>query len=69
MNNVWEPYLGYIVKVCTYSFEFYVDQVSHLKKLEKVFERLDESEFILNIKKIKIKKLKNNLNVWLVISF
>lgn len=42
MNKVLEPYLGHFVQVFMDDFGIYGDRASHLEKLEKVFERLDE---------------------------
>lgn len=42
MNKVMEPYLGHFVRMFIDAFGIYVDRASHLEKLEKVFERLDQ---------------------------
>ena len=54
MNKVLEPYLGHFVRVFMDVFEIYGDKTSHLEKLEKVFERLDEPGIILSAEKRKI---------------
>ena len=43
------------------SFEVYVDQVSHLKKLEKIFECLNKPWIILSAEKTKIRYLSEHL--------
>ena len=53
MNKVLELYLGHFVRVFMDDFGIYADSASYLEKLEKVFERLDESEITLSAEKIK----------------
>lgn len=61
MNKVLEPYLGHFVRVFMDDFEIYEDRASHLEKLEKVFERFDESNITLSAKKTKIGILSSRL--------
>lgn len=43
MNNVTEPYFVHFVRVIIYDFGIYVDCISYLKNLNKIFERVDVS--------------------------
>ena len=42
MNKVLKPYLWHFVIVFMNNFGVYENRTSHLKKLEKIFERLDQ---------------------------
>lgn len=54
MNKILAPFLGHFVRVFMDDFGIYGDRASHLEKLEKVFERLDEAEITLSAEKTKI---------------
>ena len=54
MNKVLKPYLEHFVRVFKDSFLIYLDWSSHLEKLEKVSEHLDESGITLSAEKIQI---------------
>jgi hypothetical protein len=43
MNKVFEPFLGPFLLFFIDDFGVYNDRVSHLTKLELVFQRLDDS--------------------------
>ena len=55
MNKVLELYLRHFVRIFIDNFWIYWDRASQSEKLEKVFERLVESEFTLNVEKIEIR--------------
>ena len=54
MNKVLELYLRYFARIFIDNIWIYWDRASQSEKLEKVFERLVESEFTLNAEKIEI---------------
>jgi len=54
MNKVFDPFLGLFLQVFIYNFGVYSDRVSHLAKLELIFQHLDSSGVTLNPKKITI---------------
>ena len=54
MNKILEPLLGHFVRVFIDDFGDYSDRASHLKRLKKVFESLDEAGITLSVEKTKI---------------
>jgi hypothetical protein len=48
MNKVFDPFLGLFLRVFIDNFGVYSDRVSHLAKLELVFQRLDSSGVALS---------------------
>jgi hypothetical protein len=54
MNKVFEPFLGLFLRVFIDNFEVYSDRISHLAKLELVFQRLDGAGVTLSPKKTTI---------------
>jgi len=54
MNKVFDPLLGLFLRVFIDDFGVYNDRISHLAKLELVFQRLDSSAVTLSLKKTTI---------------
>jgi len=54
MNKVFDPFLGFFLRVFIDNFGVYSDRAFHLVKLELVFQRLDSSGMTLNLEKTTI---------------
>jgi hypothetical protein len=54
MDKVFEPFLGFFLQIFIDDFGVYSDRISHLTKLELVFQHLNDSGVILNLKKTTI---------------
>jgi hypothetical protein len=54
INKVLESYLGHFVRVFMDDFVIYRSRIDHLKNLEKLFQRLDETRIILSPEKTMI---------------
>jgi hypothetical protein len=54
MNKVFDPFLGFFLRVFIDNFGVYSDRAFHLVKLELVFQRSDSSGMTLNLEKTTI---------------
>jgi hypothetical protein len=61
MNKVFEPFLGLFLGVFIDDFGVYSDEISHLTKLELVFQCLDGSRMILSLEKTTISFLEGKI--------
>jgi hypothetical protein len=54
MNKVFDPFLGFFLRVFIDNFGVYSDRASHLAKLELIFQRLDSLGMTLSLEKTTI---------------